>query len=355
MENPLAGDLDYILEKTKGLWEEIRGKQVFITGGTGFFGCWLLESFAWANDFLGLGAKVLVLTRNLEAFKLKVPHLASHAAIKFHIGDVRDFKFPSGEFSHIIHAAGQASAELNEEEPLTMLDVIIEGTRHVLNFALSCGAKKILLTSSGAVYGMQPPEITHIPETYNGAPELIDQKSAYGEGKRLAELLCVIYAKQYGIEPKIARCFTFVGPYLPLNIHFAVGNFLQDALKGGPIIIRGDGTPYRSYMYAADLAIWLWAILFIGESCQPYNVGSDIEMTIAQVADIVANSFTPRPAIHISQPLDTKKRIERYVPSVEKAKQRLRLSQKILLPDAIKKTISFLHGKEKSKKDLEKA
>ena len=174
-ENPLKDDLDHILIHTEGLWEELRGKRIFITGGTGFVGCWLLESFAWANDKLNLNASALVLTRNYEAFQKKAPHLASHPAIKFHIGNVRSFSFPDGEFSHIIHAATEASAKLNDEDPLLMFDTIVEGTRHTLDFAVHCGAKKFLLTSSGAVYGKQPPDMTHIPEDYCGAPDPTNQ------------------------------------------------------------------------------------------------------------------------------------------------------------------------------------
>ena len=103
--NELATDLDEILEKTSGLWEELRGQRVFITGGTGFFGCWLLESFAWINEKLALNASAVVLTRDYEAFKMKAPHLASNPSIKFHIGDIRNFEFPDGDFSHVIHAA----------------------------------------------------------------------------------------------------------------------------------------------------------------------------------------------------------------------------------------------------------
>lgn len=337
--HPLADDLNHILADTKGLWEELRGKSIFISGGTGFIGCWLLESFAWANDNLKLRASALVLTRNYDAFHKKAPHLASHPAIKFHIGDVRDFDFPIGKFSHVIHAATSVRAKLNKEDPLLMLDTIIEGTRHALDFAIHCGAKKFLLTSSGAVYGKQPSEITHIPEDYCGAPEPTDTDSAYGKGKRESETLCTLYAKKLGIETKIARCFAFVGPYLPLDIHYAIGNFIRDGLNGGPIVVKGDGTPYRSYLYAADLAIWLWTILFKGESCCAYNVGSEEEVTIAQLANIVAQSFPTSPAVSIAGKPSSSLPVERYVPSTRLARERCGLRQNIPLKKAISLTI----------------
>ncbi|MDB6024805.1 MAG: epimerase, partial [Verrucomicrobiales bacterium] len=252
--NPLADDLDLVLTHTKGLWEELRGQKIFITGGTGFFGVWLLESFVWANEHLNLKAEALVLTRDIEKFAQKSPQLAKKSCLRFIAGDIRDFAFPSEQFAFVIHAATDASAKLNDENPLLMLATVVEGTRRALDFAVHCGAKKFLLASSGAVYGSQPQDLVHVPEEFSGGPNQSDPRSAYGEGKRMAELLCAIYAKQIGIEAKIARCFAFVGPHLPLDSHFAIGNFIRDAMSGGPILIKGDGTPERSYLYAADLA-----------------------------------------------------------------------------------------------------
>ena len=339
--NPLASDLDHVLTHTENLWEDLRGKRLFITGGTGFFGCWLLESFAWASDILGLGAEAVVLTRDLAAFAAKCPHLAAHPAIRFCEGDIRSFAFPAGTFSHVLHGATEASASLNRDAPLAMIDTITQGPRRTLEFARSCGAERFLMTSSGAVYGAQPTDLSHVPEEYVGAPDCARPASAYGEGKRLAELFCAVYAEKYGLTVSIARGFAFVGPYLPLDQHFAVGNFLRDGLRGGPIQIGGDGTPFRSYLYAADLAVWLWTILLRGRAGRAYNVGSETAVTVSKTAQAVAACFAPAPPVRIGRPAVAGAPAERYVPSTARARTELGLEARTSLEDALRRTLEW--------------
>jgi dTDP-glucose 4,6-dehydratase len=337
-------DLDHILEHTRPLWEELRGQRIFITGGTGFFGCWLLESFVWANDRLDLGAEAVVLTRKPDAFQRKAPHLASNAAVRLWPGDVRSFAVPEGPFACVIHAAADVSVKLNAESPLLVFDTIVEGTRRALDFAAERGARKFLLTSSGAVYGRQPAEVSHILEEHAGAPDPTDPNSAYGEGKRAAELLCTLYAGRGGLEPKIARCFTFLGPYLPLDAHFAAGNFIRDALRGGPIQVRGDGAPYRSYLYAADLAIWLWTIFLRGAPGRAYNVGSEEAVTIAELARAVGACVQPPAEVRFATAPASGRMAERYVPCTRRAREELQLRQHYSLAQAIRSTLAAQDG-----------
>src|SRR5690606_5402235 len=134
------------------------------------------------------------------------------------------------------------------------------------------GAHSMLMLSSGAVYGKLRAEIMQVSEGYVGGPDLLEPYYTYSESKRMAELLCAIYARQSGIRIPVARLFAFVGPRLPLDAHFAVGNFIRDALAGNTIKVNGDGAAIRSYLYAAEMTVWLLAVLMKGQSARAYNV-----------------------------------------------------------------------------------
>ncbi len=336
-------DLAHVLNYTREHWVEAKDRSFFITGGTGFFGMWLLESFAYINDTLGLDMRATVLTRDPSAFALKAPHLTARADLTFIRGDVRFFDFPSGKFDCVIHAATEASAKLNEADPEEMLDAIIGGTRRVLEFAAQAGVKKLLLTSSGAVYGKQPAEITHVSEDYLGAPDPLLPSSAYGEGKRVSEHMCVVHARKHGYEVKIARCFAFVGPHLPLDTHFAIGNFIRDAMHSRNINVTGDGTPKRSYLYASDMTVWLWTILFKAPTASVYNVGSASEISIQQLAEVVSGELGGNVTVTTVKHPDPDRPVTRYVPSVSKAVDGQGLRVRVSLVHGILKTAVW-HG-----------
>lgn len=339
MNKILENDLQHIFNHIGSLWDEMNGKRIFITGGTGFFGCWLLESFIYIVDQLNLSTQALVLTRNLDKFQKKCPHLFNHPNLEFDQGDVCSFVFPKGEFSYLIHAATSTNAKLYEENPLKMFTDIVNGTKRTLEFAKVSGVKKYLLTSSGAVYGKQPDTMLHIPETYQGSPDPCHPSSSYGEGKRVSELFCTLYNQQYGIETKIARCFAFVGPHLPLDLHFAIGNFIRDVIERKTIEVKGDGTALRSYLYASDLMIWLWTILFKGESCKPYNVGSDQEISIKDLADLMGKMYGID--VNICQTEKLQQKTQRYIPDTKLISSQLNLVQLVNLSDAIQKTVTW--------------
>jgi nucleoside-diphosphate-sugar epimerase len=341
--NRLADDLDNILERTEPLWQELRGQRILITGATGFFGCWLMESFAWANQRLNLNAHAVGLSRHPGVLTQKAPHLAQDPAISLHAADVRHGDFPQGTFSHVIHAATEASAKLNNEAPLVMFDTIVDGTRRALQFSIASSVTNFLLISSGAVYGTQPPELTHMSESFAGGPDPLDRASAYAEGKRSAEMLCMLAASPR-LATTVARCFAFVGPYMQLDAHFAIGNFISDAMSGGPIRVNGDGSPFRSYLYASDLMVWLWTVLFKGQSGRAYNVGSEDALNIATLANEVAAALPQRVGISLAAAPTAGDPVHRYVPCTARARGELGLRAEVPLREAICRTHAWFAG-----------
>ena len=337
----LKNDLEHIGDHSEGFIELLRGKSIFITGGTGFFGKWFLETFAWANIELNLNAKIVILTRNISDFRKTNPYFFKNNFFSFVEGDITNFIFPKDQIDFIVHAAAESNSELYKSNPLLMFNTILEGTHHLLDFAVDNEIKDLLFISSGAVYGKQPPDLTHIPEDYFGGPDVNNPESAYSEGKRAAEMLCALYSSNFGISIKIARCFAFVGPYLPLDKHFAIGNFINDILRNRPIVIKGDGTPMRSYLYTADLIIWLLTILVKGKNCRPYNVGSEVGISIKDLAKTISALSEKSLEVKILAKINELSNSERYIPSTNRARNELGLSQIIDTNDSIRRTLNF--------------
>ncbi len=334
-------DLEEILTHDGSLWEELRGIQLFLTGASGFFGRWLLESLLLANERLKLNLTVVALVRDTSVFAHKTLHLANCDALHLLTGDVRDFAFPNAEFTHIIHLAASSDASTQAADPLGLFSVIVDGTRHVLDFAQHTGVKRFLFVSSGAVYGQQPPGMARIKEDYQGAPDCTNPQSVYGSAKRAAEQLCSLYNSVGLLEVAIARAFAFIGPGMPLAGHFAAGNFIRDGIAGGPITVNGDGTPLRSYLYAADLTWWLWKILIKGAPGRTYNVGGNEIVSIKELAEIVADCFSPCLSVEVKKHPDYGKIPERYIPDITQAEKELGLSIRIPLKESLRRTIAW--------------
>jgi len=341
MNRITQNDIDHVLCHTNGLWEQLRDGRVFLTGGTGFFGKWLLETFLAANRKLALNASITVLSRNPSLFAENAPYLARDPAMNLIEGDVRAFTMPEGNFTHVIHGAVDASLKLIQEQPLLIFDTIIHGARRVLEFSAARGVKKMLIISSGAVYGRQPADISRLTEEYRGAPDFSDHYAVYGAALRAVETLCPSYSAKSSMQIKIARGFAFVGPHLPLDMHFAIGNFILNALSRNPIRIESDGTPLRSYLYAADLAAWLWTILLRGTPLHAYNVGSENAHSLAEIAALVAQCSGNSPEVIIARKSDNSKPPDIYVPSTKRAQIELDLKETITLREAVQRTIDF--------------
>ena len=303
--------------------------RVFITGGTGFFGKSMLDYRLHHPEWRWARAKWVILSRDPEKFVATHPQLANQDGISFISGDIRDFAFPEGDFDAIIHSATSAVTTLADEE---MMSVILDGTRRVIDFAAAKGCRKLLFTSSGAVYG---PRTSPASENDECLPV-----TAYGKGKLQAERMLL----DSGLDVKIARCFAFAGKHLPRTIHYAIGNFIQNCLDGQPIVINGDGTPLRSYMYADDLVEWLFAILDRGKNGRVYNVGSDRALSIFELAETVRRVLGSKNEIVVKGRPDNGVVQSVYVPSIVRARDDLGLDVKVSLEESVRKSVSGVSG-----------
>lgn len=288
--------------------------RVFVTGGTGFFGKSLFDYLETHNGCKWRDAEYVVLTRHSYLDNGRITYIQ---------GDVCDFAFPKGHFDAIVHMASPIQGAMPDSE---IEEVIQCGARRVLAFAKAANVSRLLFTSSGAVYG---PSLEPHKEEERCRPT-----TGYGKAKLAAETLFV----ESGLNVVIARCFAFVGKHLPRNGAFAIGNFIQDCVEGRPILIKGDGTPMRSYLYADDLIEWLLTILERGECGRPYNVGSGDPISIRDLAKHVQSIVGAENEIQVlARPSGV--RPSMYVPDVGRVKRELGLSVRVGLDDAIRLSV----------------
>jgi dTDP-glucose 4,6-dehydratase len=317
------------------IWNSFRNKNIFLTGGTGFFGKSFLDLMIFVNDQNNLNCHITVLTRDIDHFVNNFPQFKESSFLDFITGDVCSFDFPNKKFDYILHFATPASATLNKENPLLIHEIITKGTERILNFGKFCKAKIILFASSGAVYGKQPPLITHITENYKESFDWRVLAPGYAKGKSEAEEMGCKHSDADGYQFKIARCFAFVGTYLDPESTYAIANFVRDAVCNKNIKINGDGRDYRSYLSADDLVVALLRILILGANKKAYNVGSDEAISIKELATTIKSLINPDIEIEILGHTDDTAPANRYVPNIDLLKKELNFNPTTKFADAV--------------------
>jgi nucleoside-diphosphate-sugar epimerase len=339
-------DLDAAIALAEDDLRALHGGRLFLVGCTGFFGVWMLETLLRARQRLALDFELTLLSRDPERFAGAHPWITQAPGLHLWRGDVRDFAFPEGAFTHVVHGATTSAHEtFSGEPPLRKFDTVALGTRRVLELCDARSVPDVLYLGSGAVYGRAAGQAELILETDRSAPDPLEPSSSLGEAKRAAELFCAIAGAAGRSRIRIARCFSFVGPLLPLDIHYALGNFIRDGLEGSAIRVTGTGTPVRSYLYMSDLTAWLLAILVRGTPVRAYNVGSEDGRSLLEVATLVGR-LTSKPVTRPSTPTAAPSTSagDRYVPSTERARTELGLVQTVSLEQAVEKTLAFVRS-----------
>ena len=248
-------------------------------------------------------------------------------------------------FDTIIHAATPASAQLNIDSPDEMFNLIVQGMENVIEFASRHqNPPTVLFTSSGAVYGDMPADVDRFPESWPIDSSSVDVLSAYARGKIEAERILQEATKRGQCDGLIARMFAFAGVYLPIDRHFAIGNFVRDVVSSGTITVRGDGTSIRSYMDCKDMASWLHRIIEAGYPGEIYHVGSERSISIRDLASLVASRFelltANQVSINILGESSLLDGVSRYVPSTKWTRERLNVMENVDLESSIDQMIT---------------
>lgn len=315
---------------------------LLIIGGSGFFGKSILHAYHRGLLQCFEISTITVMARNAEGLINDAPELLDKSIILLNSDIAKCTTLPTADF--IIHAAASTDERNYINHPKEERENIETGTNNFCKLASKyCTTGNILYVSSGAAYGQQPDDLLAISEEFfsGSINELESQKQDYARAKQDAED-SIRRLGNDNIKVSIARCFTFIGAYLPRQQHFAIGNFIDNGLNGRPISVRTDYLVYRSYMHADDLVKWLLTIASnASTSCPIYNVGSDRPILISDLAKKIGKYFDVSAKI----PNIASKKIDRYVPSIKKARVELGLNITVDLDLAIEKTVNEIKNK----------
>ena len=303
------------------LFPELAHKKIFLTGGTGFFGCSLLDEIAGGKY---REYRFVMLSRRAKEFEKFHSEYGALPNVEFLSADVRELAQCNETFDYIIHAA---TPSVDVPDDVELHDIIVNGTQKVLEFARKCGAKKLLYVSSGGVYGKGT---APFKENSHCHPETV-----YGKAKLEAEKMVL----SSGIPAVIMRGFAFAGKHLRRDAHFAFGNFIADAIAGRDIIIKGDGTPLRSHMHSSDLARWMMSMLLYGRAGEIYNCGSNEAISIKDLAEKVNAVLNPSGKISVLTPFVPGTEVSCYVPDISKAENELELRLTVDIENSIKLSV----------------
>ena len=316
-------------------------RSLAVIGGTGFFGKSTLDAFARGLLEPWKIGRVIAASRRPEKLARDHPELIG-PNVELATLDLAGEGVALPRADYVIHAANTTDARAYATDPLRERAAILAAAdRFVERAAIDCPDARIVYTSSGAVYGQQPAGVAGLDEEapFAGADGMVAYKRDYAEAKRLAEEAIARYGHDRGAHVAVARCFAFVGPYLPRDQHFAVGNFLADGIAGRPVTVNARHPVIRSYMHADDLVRWLLTIADAASSaCPIYNVGSDEGVDVADLARRVAARY----GVLTQVPDQAASPIDRYVPSIARAVRALDLSLDFDLDSALDATIARL-------------
>ncbi|MEN6624764.1 MAG: UDP-glucuronic acid decarboxylase family protein [Candidatus Sumerlaeia bacterium] len=305
--------------------------RTLITGGAGFLGSHLVDRF------LAEGHEVIAMDNLLTGSLINIDHIRSDR-FRFIKQDVTEFIYITGPIDYVLHFASPASPIDYLKMPIQTLKVGALGTHKALGLAREKGAR-FLLASTSEVYG--DPQVHPQPESYWGHVNPIGPRGVYDEAKRYAEAMTMAYQRYHKMETRIVRIFNTYGPRMRLRDGRVVPAFVDQALRGEPLTVYGDGSQTRSFTFVDDLVEGIWRLLMSDEK-EPVNIGSQDEMTIMEFAELIRElTGSQVPIIHRDLPVDDPKTRR---PDTTKARERLGWKPKTPLREGLRRTIEYFQS-----------
>ena len=307
--------------------------RVLITGGAGFLGSHLCDYL------LAKGHQVIALDNLITGKVVNIAHLAGNEHFRFIKQDVTEYLYLKGKIDYILHFASPASPVDYQKYPIQTLKVGSLGTHKALGLAREKKAK-FLLASTSEVYG--DPRVTPQKEDYWGNVNSLGPRGMYDESKRFAEALTMAYHRYHKIDTRIARIFNSYGPRMRKDDGRVVPTFVNQALKGQPLTVFGDGSQTRSFCYVSDLVEGIYKLM-VSEINEPVNLGSPDEMSILDFARSVLEITRSQSKVTYKPLPENDPRVRR--PDISRAKKYLKWQPKVELREGLKKTLAWF-GKE---------
>lgn len=267
-------------------WEKLENKTILVTGANGFIPSYIVRTLLALKH-----TKVIALVRNKDRALKKFSDILNDKNLNIIVQDITlPFKIDE-KIDYIIHAASQASPKYYGIDPVGTLKANSVGTSYLLDLAVKNNIEKFIFFSSGEIYGKINETTPQLREDYNGSLDCTDIRSCYGESKRMGENMCVCYSYQYGFDTNMIRLSHTYGPGISLDDGRVFADFVSNIINNKNIILNSDGSAKRCFCYITDMILGMFYVLFYGENQNAYNIATDKETSILELANTLTNLY----------------------------------------------------------------